>query len=58
MKPAHTFSSLLALVSLVVGSPSPVPKDLNARALRLPLERRNNQISMEGLRMQLEQVPA
>ncbi|OJA10876.1 hypothetical protein AZE42_06013 [Rhizopogon vesiculosus] len=58
MKPAHTFSSLLALVSLVVGLPGLQPKDLNTRALRLPLERRNNQVSMEGLRMQLEQVPA
>ncbi|OJA10872.1 hypothetical protein AZE42_06015 [Rhizopogon vesiculosus] len=58
MKLAHTFSSLLALVSLVVGSPSLQPKDLSTRALRLPLERRNNQVSVEGLRMQLEQVSA
>ncbi|KAG1730838.1 aspartic peptidase domain-containing protein [Suillus paluster] len=55
MKLAHTFTSLLALVSLVASSPT---QQLNTHALRLPLERRNNQITVESLRAHLAQVSA
>ncbi|KAG1747422.1 aspartic peptidase domain-containing protein [Suillus lakei] len=55
MKLAHTFTSLLALVSLVAGSPT---QQLNTHALRLPLERRNNQVNVESLQAHLTQVSA
>lgn len=55
MKHTHSFTSLLALVSLVAGSPF---QQLNTRGLRLPLERKNNQINVESLQTHLAQVSA
>lgn len=52
MKLAHSFT-FLALVSLVTGSPI---QQLNT--LRLPLERRNNQVDVKGLQAHLAQVSA
>ncbi|KAG0706899.1 aspartic peptidase domain-containing protein [Suillus ampliporus] len=53
MKLAHTFTSLLALVSLVAGSPT---QQVNSHAIRLPLERRNNQVTVKSLQVHLAQV--
>ncbi|KAG1819974.1 aspartic peptidase domain-containing protein [Suillus variegatus] len=55
MKLAHSFTYLLALLSLVAGSPI---QQLNTHALRLPLERRNNQVSVKSLQAHLKQVTA
>lgn len=55
MKHAHSFTSFLALVSLVAGSPF---QQLNTRGLRLPLERKNNQVDVESLHTHLAQVSA
>lgn len=55
MKLAHSFTYLLALLSLVAGSPI---QQLNTHALRLPLERRNNQVSVKSLQAHLKQVAA
>jgi cathepsin D len=55
MKLAHSFISLLALVSLVAGSPV---QQLNTDTLRLPLERRNNQVDVKSLQAHLAQVSA
>lgn len=63
LKLVHIFFTFLApLVSLVTGSPTSQPNDLNAQALRnglrLPLERRDNQVNLESLRAHLAQVSA
>ncbi|KAG1805346.1 acid protease [Suillus subaureus] len=55
MKLTHSFTSLLALVSLVAGSPI---QQLNTHSLRLPLERRNNQVDIKSLQAHLAQVSA
>lgn len=55
MKLAPTFTSLLALVSLVAGS---LTQQLNTRTIRLPLERRANQVNAESLLAHLAQVSA
>lgn len=55
MKLSHSFTSLLALVSLVAGSPV---QQLSTQTLRLPLERRNNRVDVESLQAHLAQVSA